>query len=310
MTIDTKKIATLARAGLTDEQIEQVCKMFAGATGAPTVEATPTVEPTPTVEVAPATPATEGDQHPHDTRYERNRNRNARALVLALVARGPCKIADIARHVYGDDNIRSLKCADRMVDHLRDDALVTKANDIVSLALGSGSVPARAAVEPVQVELKMPQPMPSSSSDRKLPRRQRTAGAADRAMRELASGPKTVTELAEAIYGDGEPRSRERVKRVVDRLRTWGKAVRRADGRVEAVTTKAVSESFAGPGSFCTRATTLLSKGALRVEDLALKVYGSSDEIALRRARGLTRFLVNAGAAVILPDGQIAAKSA
>lgn len=302
MTIDTKKIATLARAGLTDEQIEQVCKMFAGAPVAPTVEATPTVE------VAPATLATEEEHYPAETRHERNRN--ARALVLALVARGPCKIADIARQVYGDDSLRSIKCVDRMVDRLGDDGLVTRANEIVSLALGSGSVPARAAVEPVQVELKMPQPMPSLSSDRKLPRRQRTAGAADRAMRELASGPKTVTELAEAIYGDGEPRSRDRVKRVVDRLRIWGKAVRRADGRVEAVTTKAVSESFAGPGSFCTRATTLLSKGALRVEDLALKVYGSSDEIALRRARGLTRFLVNAGAAVILPDGQIAAKSA
>lgn len=153
--IDTKKIATLARAGLTDEQIEQVCKIFAGATGAPTVEATPTVE------VAPATLATEAEQHPSKTRAKtlHRRNARARALALAIVARGPCMIKDIAQQVYGDDSLRSFACADKMVRRLALDGLVSVAGECATLAGGQGAASPRVTAKPMQAELAIEAPV-------------------------------------------------------------------------------------------------------------------------------------------------------
>lgn len=113
-TIDTRKIAALARAGLTDDQIEQVCALFPSTASAP----------------APEPAASAAEQHPAETR---RRDRNARAKVLTLVARGPCNVVDLAQQVYGDASLRSLKCVDRMAGRLAEDGLVSRSGDQVAI---------------------------------------------------------------------------------------------------------------------------------------------------------------------------------
>jgi hypothetical protein len=122
-TIDMRKIATLARAGLTDEQIDQVCALFP-PTAPPT--APPPEPPYPTSRATSALAEAERaeGQRSYHGRTFRGRVTNARIVFLAEVKRGPKTIENLASSVYKDVGSREIELTKRYIMEMAKKGLV------------------------------------------------------------------------------------------------------------------------------------------------------------------------------------------
>lgn len=120
--MDAKQIAALARAGLTDDQIDTVVRVTAAAAAEPMGEQADDDAPAPHVAERPC--------------EKRRRNTKARGQIMALIARSPCNVEYLARHAYGAADIRSVNCINRMVQRLIGDGFVSMSGGQVRLASG------------------------------------------------------------------------------------------------------------------------------------------------------------------------------
>lgn len=108
--MDARQIAALARAGLTDDQIDTVVRV----TAAPKPEAQTSSEPLVLTTEAQATSA----RKYVGKRAYFGRTPGARQMALAELKTGPRTVKDIARVVYGCTLRNEMKNAERLVWHL------------------------------------------------------------------------------------------------------------------------------------------------------------------------------------------------
>lgn len=132
--MDAKQIAALARAGLTDDQIELVERVTVSRVEAQTHAPQPTALAPTEAQAEAAREYNAEAAHAVGKRAYHGRNLKARPMVLDALRHGPKPVESLACVLYGRAGAHEVGKALRVVGHMAKDGQVVLANDQVRLA--------------------------------------------------------------------------------------------------------------------------------------------------------------------------------